>query len=180
MTEHEELKDKIKEIGFSCRRCGQCCSLISDNSNLVLVSAPEIRRIMNGTGLSWDEIAEPYPETLKGDNEEEYTFAWCLKRTEDKCRFLNEDSRCSIYEYRPQICRTYPFMLDESGFLIFECPGTGAAISEDEAGRIAGEIIERARFEQEELDKIEKIFSSAELKSDKMNIIDSEGVKTVG
>lgn len=180
MIRHEELKAEIKETGFSCRMCGQCCSLISDNSNLVLVSAPEIRRIMDGTGLSWDEIAEPYPETLIGDNGEEYTFAWCLKRTEEKCRFLNEDSRCSIYEYRPQICRTYPFMLDESGFLIFECPGTGVAISEDEAGRIAEELIERALFEREEFNKIRKIFSSAKLKSDKMNIIDSEGVKTVG
>ncbi|WP_421908981.1 YkgJ family cysteine cluster protein [Methanolacinia petrolearia] len=180
MIKYEELKAKIKETGFSCRMCGQCCSLISDNSNLVLVSAPEIRRIMDGTGLTWGEIAEPYPETLIGDKGEEYTFAWCLNRTEKKCRFLNEDSRCSIYGYRPQICRTYPFMLDESGLLTFECPGTGDKVSEEAAGRIAEELIERARFEREELEKIEKIFSSAELKSDKMNIIDSEGVKTIG
>ena len=180
MIKHEELKAEIKETGFSCRMCGQCCSLISENSNLVLVSAPEIRRIMDGTGLSWGEIAEPYPETLRGYNGEEYTFAWCLKRTEKKCRFLNEDSRCSIYEYRPQICRTYPFMLDESGFLIFECPGIGDTVSEEAAGRIAEELIERALFEREEFNKIRKIFSSAELKCDKMNIIDSEGVKTVG
>lgn len=180
MMKSKDLMSKIKATGFSCRMCGQCCTCVSDNSNLVMVNAPEIRRIMEGTGLSWDEIAEPYPETLTGTNGEKYTFAWCLKRTKDQCRFLDEDLRCRIYKFRPLICRTYPFMLDNSELLVFECPGTGSAIDDDEAGRIAGDLIERARFEQEEFEKISDIFSSAGLSGDKMNIIDSEGVKTVG
>jgi len=180
MTEPKDLKNKIKATGFSCRMCGQCCTCVSDNSNLVMVNAPEIRRIMEGTGLSWEEIAEPYPETLTAANGEKYTFAWCLKRTGDSCCFLDEDSRCRIYEFRPLICRTYPFMLDDSELLVFECSGTGAATSDDEVGGIAGELIERARFEQDEFEKISKIFSSAGLSGDKMNIIDSEGVKTIG
>jgi len=180
MINSEELKERIKKTGFSCSLCGRCCTQLSDNSNLVMVNAPEIRRIMEGTGLSWDKIAEPYPEILDGPNGEKFTFAWCLKRSGDKCHFLDENSRCTIYEFRPLICRTYPFMLEGSELLVFDCPGTGAAMSEGEAEGIAEELIQRALFEQEEFEKIKEIFGSAGLSGDKMNIIDSEGVKTVG
>lgn len=180
MINTEELKNKIKAAGFSCRMCGGCCTRISDDSNLVMVNAPEIRKIMGGTGLSWDDIAEPYPEILEGKRGERFTFAWCLKRAEDKCMFLDENSQCSIYEYRPLICRTYPFMLEGDELLVFECPGRGAKTGDEEAERIAGELIERARFESYEFEKIREIFDSDGLSGDKMNIIDSEGVKTVG
>lgn len=180
MIDSKELKEKIKKTGFSCIMCGRCCSRLSDNSNLVLVSAPEVRRIIEGTGLSWDEIAEPYPEIIEGPGGEIFTFAWCLKRDKDKCRFLNDDSKCTIYEFRPLICRTYPFMLDDSGLLVFECPGLGADTGYEDAKKIAEELIEREFFEREEFEKIRKIFDSARLSGDKMNIIDSEGVKTLG
>ena len=180
MIKPEELKEKIKATGFSCKMCGRCCTQISDNSNLVMINAPEIRRIIGGTGLSWDEIAEPYPEILNGPNGEKFTFAWCLKRNGDQCRFLDDNSRCTIYEHRPLICRTYPFMLEDSELLVFECQGTGDVTGDEEAGRIAFELIQRASFEQEEFEKIKKIFNSAAFSGEKMNIIDSEGVKTVG
>jgi hypothetical protein len=180
MINRKELKGKIKETGFSCRMCGECCIQVSENSNLVMVNAPEIRKIMEGTGLSWEEVAEPYPEILETDTGESFTFGWCLKRKGDRCRFLDENCRCSIYEFRPLICRTYPFMLDGPELLVFECPGAGVPVEDREAEEIAGELIRRADFECEEFGKIRRIFSSARLSGEKMNIIDSEGVKTVG
>lgn len=179
MIDSKELKEKIKKTGFSCMMCGQCCSRLSENSNLVIVSAPEIRRIIEGTGLLWEEIAEPYPDILNGLKGEKFTFAWCLKRDKDKCRFLNDESGCLIYEFRPLICRTYPFMLDDSELLVFDCPGIGVKTENVMAEIITNELIERAGFEQEEFEKIKEVFSSASLSGDKMNIIDSEGVKII-
>jgi|GEM_PF-4915818 len=62
----------------------------------------------------------------------------------------------------------------------FECPGLGTDTGYEDAKKIAEELIEREFFEREEFEKIRKIFDSARLSGDKMNIIDSEGVKTLG
>lgn len=160
--------------------CGQCCTMISENSNLVLLSAPEVRKIMEGTRLSWNEIAEPYPETLETKDGAEYTFAWSLRRNDKKCFFLEQDNRCKIYNFRPLICRTYPFMLENGELLVFDCPGTGSDIEDSDAERTAMELIERAEFEEADLNKTLIIFDNAKLSGDKLYVIDSEGVKIVG
>ena len=180
MIQPIELADKIKNTGFSCTMCGQCCKRAFENSNLVMVSAPEIRRIMKITGFSWEDIAEPYPDILKTPDGARFTFAWSIRRKDDRCIFLDSDSRCMIYSVRPLICRTYPFMLDDEELMTFECPGLGSFISDYDALAIAGELLERAEFEDADIDKTRKIFENADISGDKLHVIDSEGVKIVG
>ena len=102
-----------------------------------MVGHEEISDIMEHTGLSFGEIAEPYPDRiLEGDLD--YTFGWVLRRTGDRCRFLDESS-CQIYPVRPWICRTYPFVLDENGLTIHPCEGTGQNVGSGDAEKIAQE-----------------------------------------
>lgn len=52
--------------------------------------------------------------------------SYYLKLEEDgSCAMLNEDNTCSIYEYRPTVCRAFPFYYDLfAGLCIVKaCPG---------------------------------------------------------
>ena len=152
---------------------------MSKDSNLVLVEPREVRVIMEATGLPWEEIAEPYPEFMEAENGCQYTFAWCMRREGDHCRFA-DGNRCTIYPHRPLICRTYPFMLGEEGELIVsECPGIGTEIPPEEARAIAQDLIMRKTEEDMEFEEISGIYAEAHLPPGGVVVIDSEGVKSV-
>ncbi len=180
MPDTEELINRITETGFKCTRGGSCCTRICADSNLVMVSAPEVRKIMEATGLEWNEVVKPYPETLEAPGGGRYTFAWCLRRDEEKCIFLEENGKkCRIYENRPWICRTYPFMLGDEDLLIFECPHPGNKITREDAQVILNEITKRRKHEEMEIETITKIFEKTVIPPGSLIVIDSEGVKTI-
>jgi len=52
----EALASQIREIGFECLGCGECCS---GEDNSVVVFPVEVRRILEATGLHWLEVAVP-------------------------------------------------------------------------------------------------------------------------
>ncbi|WOF16572.1 YkgJ family cysteine cluster protein [Methanoplanus sp. FWC-SCC4] len=179
MQDREKTGQEIKKTGFQCRMCGECCSNVSEDSNLVLLSAPEIREIIEATQLSWNDIAEPYPETFS-ENDSTFTFAWCLRRNEKNCIFLGPGNRCKIYKHRPLICRTYPFMITEDGLTAFECPGLGEEITKEEALMLSDELICRKEKEDMEFNKISNIYENTKMPRNSFCVIDSEGVKKIG
>ncbi|UUX93512.1 YkgJ family cysteine cluster protein [Methanoplanus endosymbiosus] len=180
--ESEEITSKILKTGFKCTLCGDCCRRVSEDSNLVLVSAPEIRKIMKETGLLWDEIAEPYPDFLKNADGTEYTFNWALRREGSSCIFLNDSGRCRIYDIRPDICRTYPFMIQDDELLAFECPGIGEKGDKEDTRILAEDLINRKENENEDFRKIKEnylLFNGDCHKKNKRYVIDSEGAKII-
>ncbi|HDR72373.1 MAG TPA: YkgJ family cysteine cluster protein [Methanoculleus sp.] len=172
------LAARIKAIGFRCRQCGECCRAVARESNLVMVGPTEIRRICGATGRKWREIAEPYPEFLEDGQGTRFTFGWCLTRTADRCMFL-EHGRCTIYDHRPWICRTYPFMLGEEGLMVFECPGLGGNIADTEARALAHALLARKRAEDEEYAAIKAHFATMRPSGSRTLVIDSEGHTTI-
>jgi len=173
----DEIAERLRLIGFCCRECGNCCRRVGEDSNLVLVGAAELREIMTATGMSREEIVEPYPEFIRAGNGGEYTLAWCLRRTADACIFL-KDGRCSIYEHRPWICRTYPFMLLDDELMVSECPGLGAPIS-CAARDVAADLYRRQAAEAKEEAEIRSIFQETKIPPGKRVVIDSEGMKVL-
>ena len=171
------LIEEIRETAFICRRCNACCTEREPGSNLVLVSPKEVRVIMAGTGLSFDEIAEPYPDTIR-EGDREYTFAWALKREGGRCMFLGLDT-CSIYEVRPWICRTYPFMLDQGKLIISPCNGTGTGDPDDrdQAAVILHDLLSRQKEEDEENERIAKILPTVCIPPGQRVVIDCEGMR---
>lgn len=101
----KDLEEKIRKAGFSCQLCGECCK---GDESLVMISPFEIDRLCKVSKLSFEEIAEPYPEWLKFPDGREFTFGWVLRHGEDgNCIFLKE-TKCQVYNERPHLCRTYP------------------------------------------------------------------------
>lgn len=135
----EALAAQIREIGFQCLRCGECCT---GEENSVVVFPFEIRRIMGVTGESWQETVEP-PSVgewdLKGNF---HTLEWRIKKCEKSCKFYTLDG-CRIYQARPLLCSTYPFYLMDGDLRCSECQGLGGAIDPQEAGKIAALLKER-------------------------------------
>ncbi|WAI00576.1 YkgJ family cysteine cluster protein [Methanogenium organophilum] len=179
MEKVHDLAEEIRKTGFQCLMCGGCCARGEDDGMLVLVSAPEIRAIMDHTGLAWDEIAEPYPEWIPAEGGGEFTLAWCLRRTEKACIFLDEQKRCTIYPARPLICRTYPFALEEGSLSVYACPGTGHTPSCSEAETLAEECIRRDSAETKDAERTREIFMTMELGPNEHAVVDSEGVKRI-
>ena len=178
MISIKSLTEKITSIGFECRRCGTCCRCVSPDSNLVMVSPGEVRAIIASTGLAWDRIAEPYPATTNDRSGARFTLGWCLRRENDRCRFLDEIT-CTIYNSRPWICRTYPFMLDEDMLVVSSCEGLGQPLPEQEAGIIATTLLQRQSAEKEEERRVRQVIRQASLPAGAFVVIDSDGVRVI-
>ncbi|RBQ23550.1 MAG: hypothetical protein ALMCE001_17140 [Methanocorpusculum sp. MCE] len=141
-----ELEIQIRNAEFSCRCCGECCS---GNDNEVMVSPDEIDLLCEATGLTPDQIAEPYPEWIH-DQGAIFTFGRVLRRGEDgNCMFL-KNNRCTVYEHRPHICRTYPFMLNGKELLVFECCGCKTGTPTPDAALNAQDLLTRREAEDKE------------------------------
>ena len=111
------------DLRFECVNCGTCCT---DGNTLVNTTYSDILRIKDGLNLSQDEIIEilgfyifdKKPTTKEIDRmvvppietEEGLAFAGLKKRSNGQCYFYNnKKKRCSIYQFRPNFCRTFPF-----------------------------------------------------------------------
>lgn len=170
-----ELARKIQSIGFSCIRCGECCRDTGESAPIVMAGPGEIRRITSASGREWSEVAEPYPEFIDAGNETEFTLGWCLKRVGGRCTFFS-DNGCAVYQERPWICRTYPFMLDGDALIVSECRGLGSPMGWDDAVSIASHLIERRDMEHREEESLKAVYKRTAMPRGRRLVIDSEGV----
>ena len=136
---------------------------------------------MTSTSLTFDEIAEPYPDTIH-EGDRQYTLGWAIRRDVDRCRFL-VDGRCSIYESRPWICRTYPFMLNNGKLAISPCNGIGTgdpnSIEQQVLNQLIDDLQKRVYAEQAEEDRIAKVLATVNIPSGKMVVVDGEGMRII-
>jgi hypothetical protein len=141
-----KLAARVWEVGFHCKKCGECCQ---GEDNSVVAFPREIRRIQRRTGLPWLEVACP-PEEGEWDTDGCFhTLEWRLKKEGESCRFY-QNGRCSVYPARPMLCRTYPFYLDNGELMCSECRGLGGRIEPDEADKMAKQLFLRYIFEIQE------------------------------
>lgn len=110
-------------MNFSCKICGNCCR---GEPGYVWVTDEEISAIASVLGQEVREFKEQHVRKKSG--------YFCLKeRANGDCVMLCPQTlRCTVYEVRPQQCRTFPFW-DElmSSKNMWEkyaekCPGMGA------------------------------------------------------
>ena len=65
---------------------------------------------------------------------EDAPFSLEMEKTEGKCIFL-KNGRCKIYDFRPLLCRCFPFWIEREGKWKFifkaseECPGMGKGLT---------------------------------------------------
>jgi Fe-S-cluster containining protein len=137
----ETIARDIVQIGFCCRRCGDCCR---GEENSVAVFPFEIRAIMDETGEGWLDVAEPPLEGEWDVDGNFHTLEWRLRKAGRDCKYYSEEG-CRIYEARPLLCKTYPFYLDEGRLRWSECRGLGGEIEFEEAQRLA-ELLKRRQI----------------------------------
>ena len=78
---------------FECTVCGKCCTYVS-----VGVNGPN--SVDHATEMLWYLYHQNVTVYRDGDGEWSVVF-------ETRCRNLQPDLRCAIYEHRPEICRDF-------------------------------------------------------------------------
>jgi Fe-S-cluster containining protein len=84
---------------FICSGCGECCRW----SGAVLLMESDRPRLAAHLGLSEQEFIDLH--TRLAPNRQQLAL---LDQADGSCAFLEGD-RCSVYEARPEQCRTFPY-----------------------------------------------------------------------
>ena len=87
---YEEVAARI-----DCQACGNCCRVC-----LPTLDEADVNRLAAGLGITPDELTTRH---LTRDEDGHLTF------NRLPCPFLVGNS-CSVYEHRPEICRSYPHL----------------------------------------------------------------------
>ena len=155
---------------FECTKCGACCR---DEFLLVTVTGSDIVKIAAVLGLGPDEMLKALDFYVISDSqstpvglerfpsvatESGLAFIALKKMENGECVFLKENL-CMIHPARPVVCRSFPFVFDESdghrtwGLSAKKeiCPGLGIGpqVSEVEINALADIILPNIQTYQE-------------------------------
>jgi Fe-S-cluster containining protein len=86
-------------LRFECTRCGGCCR----GRGSVEVSDSEIEQLAGHLGLPADDFRRDYTRPIRKGR-----LRLENQRNRD-CVFFSADRGCTVYEARPDQCRSYPF-----------------------------------------------------------------------
>ncbi|MFA6687879.1 MAG: YkgJ family cysteine cluster protein [Sphaerochaetaceae bacterium] len=89
-------------LKFECTGCGYCCS---SEPGYVFLSDIDAKRLTAATGLSMAQFLEVYCRKIDMGA---FKLVSLKERENFDCIFLTE-AGCSVYDARPEQCRTYPF-----------------------------------------------------------------------
>ena len=121
-----------EQVTFSCTSCGNCCRGVKDQIMLEPLDAYRLAQHLRHRTDSVETIEDVYSQyTHPAMLEEIYPVFLLNTRTEDQsCVFLR-DSRCSVYDGRPRVCRLYPFTVENGHrgrrFAYYQCIDQHAA-----------------------------------------------------
>jgi Fe-S-cluster containining protein len=95
----EESRGLMKKLGEFCAGCGWCCSQTSK----IVVTKADVEHISRALKLKAEDV-------FKSDGKE-----WTIKQGHP-CQWWNSrNGRCTIYNIRPSVCRTWPLAINEKG-----------------------------------------------------------------
>jgi Fe-S-cluster containining protein len=109
----------IHEVGFSCDRCGKCCT--SEFNDHIFLLDDDAQKIIENHGR---EYLRPAPYFDLCDNLGRfYVMDYALKTKPNGDCIFYTGSSCKHYQNRPRICKIFPYMLhrepDEDGNIDF-------------------------------------------------------------
>ncbi len=162
-THSSVFAGEIINSGLSCARCGWCCREnfsiritkdILRPSNAISVFPEDIRRFMKGTGKQWDEIAQPDIYSCLNDGRNIRAIGWILLRSDNGDCIFYRNRTCMIYEWRPMICRCYPFFKGDGNLEVMHCEAKKSVINYETANQMAFLV---KRYEMQKLRSYMKI-----------------------
>lgn len=86
------------EVSFNCTKCGKCCKGTPNSG--VRLSDSDSSRLFKAVGPA------RYHQNVKIRSEAGHSQ---IKMKDGACSFLNADNSCSVYDARPDQCRSFPF-----------------------------------------------------------------------
>lgn len=110
------ISPRLKQSTFSCHQCGKCCKFSE-----IILSDREIHAISNHLNLPLNSFKEQYLikkeihkfRNIFADQFEIKGEVFILKKNNaNLCPFYKIESgkaSCTIYHFRPIVCRLYPF-----------------------------------------------------------------------
>lgn len=108
-------------IRFECTGCGECCKA-RHGYGYIYVTLKERQRLAKQLGLATGAFTRKHCEKTDG--------LFHLREPSSDCQFL-DGSRCTVYQARPQQCRTWPFWPENMSKKVWnlevkrDCPGIG-------------------------------------------------------
>ncbi len=126
-TTHEEVSMSCfyeKGLQFECTGCNYCCSC---EPGFVFLSPKDLKRLSTHLGITQDACIDTYCRTVPMGS---FSMISLEEKKNYDCIFLTEKG-CSVYEGRPEQCRTYPFwssiVEDKAAWEaeMASCPGMG-------------------------------------------------------
>lgn len=98
-----DINDLVRADAGGCEGCSACCHGVGD---LFSLNPYDIYQIKKNLNVSFDELIEDKIELVL---EKKFRLPHLKMYGDDeRCSFLNQDNRCSIHEYRPDVCRLFP------------------------------------------------------------------------
>jgi len=85
---------------FECEMCGRCC-----HQPNILLLPHEIDRVSHAARIPLDVFVTKY---LVGTTDGRMLF-----RKSGACNFLGKDNRCTIWGSRPDVCRSFPYLVSK-------------------------------------------------------------------
>lgn len=92
---------------IDCTQCGNCCRSLD-----VYLTPQDAQRLADGIHISLDELDSQYLEHDIANKVGEWG-----RFQATPCAFLH-GSRCSVYPYRPDTCRDYPFFTPDFRWML--------------------------------------------------------------
>lgn len=87
-------------LRFTCQQCGKCCR--GPEPGYVWVTPREIEALAKRLRMSVDAFGRLYLRRIGGRSS-------LVERANHDCIFWEEGKGCTVYEERPEQCRTFPF-----------------------------------------------------------------------
>ncbi len=118
-----DVNDMVKAGCDGCRDCHACCV---DMGGSIILDPLDIFNMTKKLSVTFEQLLAEHIELGVVDGIILPNIK--MSGSSDKCRFLNEEGRCSIHDVRPGICRLFPLgrIYEDRSFKyflqVYECP----------------------------------------------------------
>jgi Fe-S-cluster containining protein len=114
-TRRAKLFPTMKDLKIKCGGCAACCQEV-----IPPITHLDARRIIDNQGLSPEEFARMYTSDEIDLDDASHNWVnmnagkrvFALLQPAGKCRFLSKHNKCTIYDFRPMVCRGYPYSVE--------------------------------------------------------------------
>lgn len=113
-TEIQLITEKDK-FEFKCNSCGKCCS--NDTLDMILFSPLDLYNLSKGLNIKVEDVLKKYCNIYIGKNSNlpvvqlksiiDTQKSYLLGTKYTICPFL-KDNKCSVHNFKPNICKLYP------------------------------------------------------------------------